>query len=59
VASPGKQRPVADRSTIPLSLSSSEFGAQLVGLVILLLGVAIAVTRVSLRKVRANGKPGN
>ena len=59
LASPGKQDPVADPSTIPLSLSSSEFGAQLVGLIILLLGVAIAVTRVSLRKVRATGKPGS
>ena len=59
LASPGKEHPVADPSTIPLSLGSSEFGAQLVGLVILLLGIAIAVTRVSLRKVRANGKPGS
>ena len=57
LASPGEQGPVADPSTIPLSLSSSEFGAQLVGLIILLLGVAIAVTRVSLRKARATGKP--
>ena len=59
LASHGEQGPVADPSTIPLSLSSSEFGAQLVGLIILLLGVAIAVTRVSLRKVRATGKPGS
>ncbi len=57
-AGPGEQGPVADPSTIPLSMGSSEFGAQLVGLIILLLGVAIAVTRVSLRKVRATGKPG-
>ena len=59
LASPGKQDPVVDPSTIPLSLSSSEFGAQLVGLIILLLGVAIAVTRLSLRKGRASGKPGS
>jgi len=51
--------PVADSSTIPLSLGSSEFGAQIVGLIILLLGVAIAVTRISLRKARTTGKPGS
>jgi hypothetical protein len=49
---------VADSSTIPLSLGSSEFGAQILGLIVLLLGVAIAVTRISLRKTRAAGKPG-
>jgi hypothetical protein len=55
-ASPAKAQPVADSSRIPLSLSSSEFGAQIVGLIVLLLGVAIAVTRLSLRKTRPNGK---
>ena len=59
LASPGEQDQVTDPPTIPLSLSSSEFGAQLVGVIILLLGVAIAVTRVSLRKVRATGRPGS
>jgi hypothetical protein len=55
----GKQGdPVADSSTIPLSLGSSEFGAQIVGLIILLLGVAIAITRITLRKARTTGKPG-
>jgi hypothetical protein len=59
-AGSGKQgAPVADSSTIPLSLGSSEFGAQIVGLIILLLGAAIAVTRISLRKARATGKPGS
>jgi hypothetical protein len=53
-ADPGKQtRPVADSS------ASAEFGAQLVGLIVLLLGVAIAVTRISLRKSRAAGKSGS
>jgi hypothetical protein len=51
-ASPAKAQPVADSSRIPLSLSSSEFGAQIVGLIVLLLGVVIAVTRLSLRKTR-------
>ena len=51
--------PVADSSTIPLSFGSSEFGAQIVGLIILLLGVAIAVTRISVRKVRPTGKTGS
>ena len=55
VPSPAKAQPVADSSRIPLSLSSSEFGAQIVGLIVLLLGVAIAVTRLSLRKTRPNG----
>jgi hypothetical protein len=51
-------QPVADSSTIPLSLSSSEFGAQIFGLIVLLLGVAIAVTRISLRKTRTSGGGG-
>jgi hypothetical protein len=56
-ADPGKGgQPVADSSTIPLSLGSSEFGAQIFGLIVLLLGVAIAVTRISLRKTRITGK---
>ena len=55
LASPGKG-PAAASSVIPLSLTSSEFGAQIVGLIILLLGIAIAVTRVSLRKVRVPRK---
>ncbi|MGA2828908.1 MAG: hypothetical protein ABSF03_22660 [Streptosporangiaceae bacterium] len=55
-ASPGKN-PVATSSVIPLSLTSSEFGAQIIGLIVLLLGVAIAVTRLSVRKARATGKP--
>jgi hypothetical protein len=43
----GKQgaQPVADSSTIPLALGSPEFGAQIFGLIMLLLGAAIAVTR--------------
>jgi hypothetical protein len=58
-ANPGRQAdPVAASSTIPLALGSSEFGAQILGLIVLLLGVAIAVTRVSLRKTRAAAKPG-
>ena len=58
-ASPGNQRQVAESSTIPLSLGSSEFGAQIIGVIILLLGVVIAVTRISLRKVRGTGKSGS
>ncbi len=58
-AEASKQRPVADSSTIPLSLGSSEFGAQILGLIVLLLGVAIAVTRVSLRKTRTIGRTGS
>jgi len=54
-ASPGRG-PAEASSVIPLSLTSSEFGAQIIGLIILLLGIAIAVTRVSLRKVRVPRK---
>ncbi len=54
VADPAPAKPVADSSRIPLSLGSSEFGAQIIGLIVLLLGVAIAVTRLSLRKTRPN-----
>ena len=54
-AVPGKTtESVADSSRIPLSLGSSEFGAQIIGLIVLLLGVAIAVTRLSIRKTRPN-----
>ena len=55
----GKRDSVAESSTIPLSFGSSEFGAQIVGLIILLLGVAIAVTRISVRKIRPTGKTGS
>lgn len=54
VADPAPAKPVADSSRIPLALGSSEFGAQIIGLIVLLLGVAIAVTRLSLRKTRPN-----
>jgi hypothetical protein len=50
--SQAQAEPVADTSRIPLSLGSSEFGAQIIGLIVLLLGVAIAVTRLSVRKTR-------
>ncbi|HEX4256281.1 MAG TPA: hypothetical protein VH089_14390 [Streptosporangiaceae bacterium] len=48
-------QPVADSSRIPLALGSSEFGAQIVGLIVLLLGVAIAVTRLSIRRKSTPG----
>ena len=54
----GGAQPVADSSIIPLSLGSPEFGAQIFGLLMLLLGAVIAVTRISLRKTRAVGKGG-
>jgi hypothetical protein len=58
ISGKGRVQPVADSSTIPLSLSSSEFGAQIFGLIMLLLGAAIAVTRFSLRKTLTAGKGG-
>jgi len=55
---PASRRSSADSSTIPLSLVSSEF-ARRSSADHLLLGVAIAVTRMSLRKARTTGKPGS
>ena len=48
---------MATAAVIPISLTSSQFGSQIIGLVILLLGVAVVVTGVSVRKVRATEKP--
>lgn len=53
------KRRLTDATAFPMSLGSSEFGAQVVGLIALLVAVAIAVTRISLRRSRpAAGKPG-
>ena len=40
-----------------LPLNTRQVGSQLVGLIVLAIGIAIAVVRVSLRKPRAQGKP--
>jgi len=50
------QDTVARSSVIPISLTSPQFEAQILGLIVLLFGVAVVVTGISVRKVRAAGK---
>jgi hypothetical protein len=59
-AGPGAQSAqaaVAADATSPISLSGAQFGSQLIGLIILLFGVAVVATGVSVRKVQAAAKP--
>ncbi len=59
VAARGRQATTTgDSSPIP-PLGSAEFGAQVLGLVLLALGVVIAITRLSLRRSRAGGSPSS
>jgi hypothetical protein len=51
------QNAVATSSVIPISLTSSEFESQIIGLIVLLLGVATVITGISMRKIRATGTP--
>jgi hypothetical protein len=51
------QDAVAAAATSPISLTGAQLGSQLVGLMVLLLGVAVVATGVSVRKARAVGKP--
>jgi hypothetical protein len=55
---PGQgQTAAVTSSVVPISLTSSEFKSQLIGLIVLLLGIAAAVAGISVRKVRAAVKP--
>ncbi|HEY2261037.1 MAG TPA: hypothetical protein VGI96_00265 [Streptosporangiaceae bacterium] len=56
-AAPSGQDAVAVAETSPISLTGAQLGSQLVGLFVLLLGVAVVATGVSVRKARAVGKP--
>jgi hypothetical protein len=56
-ANPG-QNAVDAAATNPVSLSGAQFGSQILGLIVLLLGVAVVATGISVRKVRGPGKPG-
>jgi hypothetical protein len=63
-AKPGTGRSTnQDQSTMdmssvgPISLSGSEFGSQVIGLTVLLLGIAVFAVGISIRKVRPVGKP--
>jgi hypothetical protein len=51
------QDAVATSSVVPVALTSSEFEAQIIGLMILLLGITVVLTGISVRKVRAAAKP--
>jgi hypothetical protein len=51
------QDAVATSSVLPISLTSSQFEAQIIGLMILLLGVTVVVTGISVRKLRATARP--
>jgi hypothetical protein len=55
-AQPG-QDAVAAGTTSPISLSGAQFGSQIVGLMVLLLGVAVVAVGVSVRKVQAAARP--
>jgi hypothetical protein len=55
-ANPG-QDAVAAAATNPISLTGAQFGSQIIGLIVLLLGVAVVATGISMRKVRTIGKP--
>ncbi len=55
-AQPG-QGAVAAAATSPISLTGTQLGSQIIGLIVLLLGVAVVATGVSVRKVQAAGKP--
>jgi hypothetical protein len=55
-AQPG-QEAVAAAATTPISLSGAQLGSQIIGLIVLLLGVAVVATGVSVRKARAARTP--
>ena len=44
-------------SVLPISLTGSQFEAQIIGLMILLLGVTVLLTGISVRKLRATVRP--
>jgi hypothetical protein len=51
------QNAVATSSVIPISLTGSQFEAQIIALIILLLGITVVMTGISVRKVRAAARP--
>jgi hypothetical protein len=51
------QNAMATSSVIPISLTGSEFEAQIIALIILLLGITVVMTGISVRKVRAAARP--
>jgi hypothetical protein len=53
------QNAVATSSVIPISLTGSQFEAQIIALIILLLGITVVMTGISVRKVRAAARPSS
>jgi hypothetical protein len=51
------QDAVAASTVLPISLTGSQFEAQIIGLMILLLGITVVLTGISVRKVRAAARP--
>jgi hypothetical protein len=51
------QDAIATSTVSPISLTGSEFEAQIIALMILLLGVTVVLTGISVRKVRAAAMP--
>ena len=51
------QAAVATSRVLPISLTGSQFEAQIIGLMILLLGITVVLTGISVRKVRAAARP--
>jgi hypothetical protein len=51
------QDAVATSAVLPISLTGSQFEAQIIGLMILLIGITVVLTGISVRKVRAAARP--
>jgi hypothetical protein len=51
------QDAVATSTVLPISLTGSQFEAQIIALIILLLGITVVITGISVRKVRAAVRP--
>jgi hypothetical protein len=51
------QDAVTTSSVLPISLTGSQFEAQIIALIILLLGITVVMTGISVRKVRAAARP--
>jgi hypothetical protein len=51
------QDAVATSTVLPISLTGSQFEAQIIALIILLLGITVVMTGISVRKVRAAVRP--
>lgn len=53
------QDAIATSAVSPISLTGSQFEAQIIALIILLLGLTVVMTGISVRKVQAAVRPGS